>query len=36
MQKVFIDSDVILDVLAKRYPFYTDSSVLLSLAERNK
>lgn len=36
MQKVFIDSDVILDVFAKRYPFYTDSSVLLSLAEKKQ
>jgi len=33
--KIFIDSDVLLDVLAKRLPFYNDSAALLSLAENN-
>ena len=34
MPKVFIDSDVLLDVLARRLPFYFDSAAILSLAER--
>lgn len=33
--KIFIDSGVLLDVLAKRLPFYNDSAALLSLAENN-
>lgn len=36
MNKVFIDSDIILDVLARREPFYNDSSKLLSLAETKR
>ena len=35
IHKVFIDSDVLLDVLAKREPFYTDSAEVLSLAENH-
>jgi predicted nucleic acid-binding protein len=34
MRKVFVDSDVLLDVLAKRMPFYADSAAILTLAER--
>ncbi len=33
MKNIFIDSDVLLDVLSKREPFYTDSAKLLSLVE---
>ena len=33
--KVFIDSDVLLDVLARRDPFYNESAEVLSLAENN-
>ena len=32
--KAFIDTDVLLDVLAARGPFYTDSAIVWSLAER--
>jgi predicted nucleic acid-binding protein len=32
--KLFIDSDVLMDVLAKRQPFYADSAAVLSLAEQ--
>jgi predicted nucleic acid-binding protein len=34
--KVFVDSDVIIDVLAAREPFYQNSSKVLSLAHTNK
>ena len=34
MKSIFIDSDVFLDVLARREPFYIDSAKLLSLAEK--
>jgi predicted nucleic acid-binding protein len=34
--KVFIDSDIILDVLAKREPFYKPAALLLSLIEIGK
>ncbi|MEA3288231.1 MAG: PIN domain-containing protein [Candidatus Marinimicrobia bacterium] len=33
MKKVFIDSDVILDVLTQREPFYFDSSQIISMCE---
>ena len=36
MLKIFTDSDVILDVLAKRDPFYNNSSEVLSLVENKK
>ncbi len=36
MLKIFTDSDVILDVLAKRDPFYNNSSEVLSLVESKK
>ncbi len=36
MKKVFIDSDVILDVLAQREPFFGDSARILSLCEKKK
>ncbi len=34
--KVFIDSDIILDVLAKREPFYKPAALLFSLVEKGK
>ena len=34
MHKLFIDSDVLLDVLSRRMPFYNDSAAILTLAER--
>ena len=34
--KVFIDSDIIIDVLSKREPFYHSAAVLFSLIERRK
>lgn len=36
MIQVFIDSDVILDVLAERQPFFKHSAHVLSLSEQNK
>lgn len=35
MQNIFLDTDVILDVLAKRMPFYLHSAELLSEVEKN-
>ena len=32
--KVFVDTNVLLDVLARREPFYSDAARLWSLAER--
>ncbi len=34
--KVFVDTNVMLDVLAKREPFYNDSVALWTLAEQGK
>jgi predicted nucleic acid-binding protein len=34
--KVFIDSDIILDVLAKREPFYDSAALLFSSIEKGK
>ena len=36
MDKIFIDTDVFLDVFAKREPFYYDSAKLLSEIENKK
>ncbi len=35
MHKLFIDSDIILDVFARREPFYLHSADLLKLVEKN-
>ncbi len=35
MKKIFIDSDVILDVVLERVPFFTSSQKIFSLIERN-
>lgn len=36
MEKVFVDSDIILDLLAKRTPFYDFAAHLFSLADLKK
>ena len=36
MEKVFIDTDIILDVLAKREPYFKYAAHLLSLADKGK
>lgn len=35
MKKLFIDTNIVLDLLAKREPFYESSAKLFSLADRN-
>ncbi len=35
MEKIFLDTDVILDLLSKRQPFYENSFKLFSLIDRN-
>ncbi len=34
--KIFIDSDIILDVLSKREPFYNSAAILFSLIEKGQ
>ena len=36
MDKVFIDTDIALDLLAKREPHYTSAAALFSLADKGK
>jgi predicted nucleic acid-binding protein len=36
MKKLFIDTNIILDLLAQRMPFYTDAAKLFSLADRKE
>jgi len=36
MRKVFLDTNIILDLLAKRMPFYTEAAELFSLADKKK
>lgn len=36
MTRVFVDTDIILDLLAKRIPFYSFSAELFSLADKGK
>lgn len=36
MERVFVDTDIILDLLSKRQPFYIHSANLFSAADRNK
>lgn len=36
MERVFVDSDIVLDVLAKRSPFYEYAAHLFSLADQRK
>jgi predicted nucleic acid-binding protein len=35
IEKLFIDTDIILDIVLKRDPFFPDSQKVLSLVERN-
>lgn len=36
MKKLFIDTNIVIDLLAKRDPFYDDAAKLFSLADKNK
>ncbi|MEL6867966.1 MAG: PIN domain-containing protein, partial [Bacteroidota bacterium] len=36
MKKLFIDTNVVIDLLAKRIPFYEDAAKLFSLADKGK
>ncbi len=36
MKKLLIDTNIVLDLLAKREPFYSDSAKLFSLADKKK
>jgi predicted nucleic acid-binding protein len=36
MRKIFLDINIILDLLANRMPFYTDAAELFSLADKKK
>lgn len=36
MEKIFVDTDVVLDLLAKREPWYVNSAELFSLADQQK
>lgn len=36
MKKLFIDTNIVLDLLGKREPFYDDAAKLFSLADRGK
>ena len=36
MKKIFLDTNIILDLLAYRMPFYTDAAELFSLADKKK
>lgn len=36
MKKIFIDTDIVLDLLGQREPFYEDAAKLFSLADRGK
>jgi len=36
MKKLFIDTNIVLDLLGKREPFYDDAAKLFSLADRSK
>lgn len=36
MKKLFIDTNIVLDLLAKREPFFEDAAKLFSLADKKK
>jgi len=36
MNKLFIDTNIVIDLLAKRHPFYADAASLFSLADKKK
>jgi predicted nucleic acid-binding protein len=36
MRKLFLDTNIVLDLLAKRQPFYKSAAILFSLADKKK
>jgi predicted nucleic acid-binding protein len=36
MRKLFVDTNIVIDLLTKREPFYEDAAKLFSLADKNK
>lgn len=36
MKKLLIDTNIIIDLLAKREPFYNEAALLFTLADKNK
>jgi predicted nucleic acid-binding protein len=36
MRKLFIDTNIVIDILARREPYYKESAALFSLADRKK
>jgi predicted nucleic acid-binding protein len=36
MKKIFIDTNIVIDLLSCREPYYKESAVLFSLADRKK
>ncbi len=36
MKNIFLDTNIVLDLLAYRMPFYTDAAILFSLADKKK
>ncbi|MFN3176907.1 MAG: PIN domain-containing protein [Phaeodactylibacter xiamenensis] len=36
MKKIFIDTNIVLDLLGQRAPFYQDAAKLFSLADRKE
>jgi predicted nucleic acid-binding protein len=36
MKKVFLDTNIILDLLTARHPFYADAAIIFSLADKNE
>lgn len=36
MKKLFIDTNIVIDLLARREPFYEEAAKLFSLADRKK
>ncbi|MCX6285612.1 MAG: PIN domain-containing protein [Bacteroidetes bacterium] len=36
MKKLLIDTNIVIDLLAKREPYYTDAAILFSLADKKK
>ena len=36
MKKLFIDTNIVIDLLSRRKPFYSESAALFTLADRNK
>lgn len=36
MEKVFVDTNIVIDLLAKREPFYKDAQDLFTLSEKKK